>query len=154
MEQRRKTVEEIRSFNRFYTVYMGFLDAGYLDSGYSIAETRILFELRLHKNCIQNDIVKLLRIDKSYLSRLIGRLCRKGLVEKKRAKEDKRAFQISLTEMGNAETERLIELTNQKIESQIEDLNSDECDRLQDAFQTIITILGDTRRDGHEDRSI
>lgn len=39
MEIYSKTVNEIRKFNRFYTVTMGFLNSGYLDSDYSMAET-------------------------------------------------------------------------------------------------------------------
>ena len=60
-----KVIEEIRRFNRFYTVNMGFLDSGYLDSDYSITETRILFEIKVHGTCIQSDIVKTLHIDKA-----------------------------------------------------------------------------------------
>ena len=114
-----KVIKEIRKFNRFYTVNMGFLDSGYLDSGYSIAETRILFEIKAHGTCIQSDIVKTLHIDKSYLSRLVQRFCRKGLVEKMKADDDKRMTKITLTEMGIEETDRLIALTNTQIESQV-----------------------------------
>lgn len=76
MNNDNKTINEIRKFNRFYTVHMGFLDSVYLDSSYSIAETRILFELKIRGTCIQNDIVKILHMDKSYLSRIISRFCK------------------------------------------------------------------------------
>ena len=33
-----KTINEIRRFNRFYTVSMGFLDSDYFDTEYSIVE--------------------------------------------------------------------------------------------------------------------
>lgn len=137
-----KTVNEIRRFNRFYTVNMGFLNSDYLDSKYSIAETRILFEIKMHNTCIQSSIVKTLRIDKSYLSRMVRRLCAKGVVEKVKSEDDKRATTIKLTAMGNAEAERLIELTNRQIETQIAGLSSDECDKLRAALDTVISILG------------
>ena len=47
MSRYAETVSEIRKFNRFYTVSMGFLDSGYLDTVYSIVETRSLFEIRM-----------------------------------------------------------------------------------------------------------
>lgn len=155
MEIYNKTVNEIRKFNRFYTVTMGFLSSGYLDSDYSIAETRILFEMKNHGTCIQNDIVKALHIDKSYLSRIIQRFCKKGLVVKMRSDDDKRATKIALTETGKTETERLIALTNRKIQSQLMDLkcDEDECDKLCNALNTVISILG-KEEITHESNSI
>lgn len=155
MEIYNKTVNEIRKFNRFYTVTMGFLSSGYLDSDYSIAETRILFEMKNHVTCIQNDIVKTLHIDKSYLSRIIQRFCKKGLVEKMKSDDDKRATKIALTETGKTETERLIALTNSKIQSQLMDLkcDEDECDKLCNALNTVISILGKEEVE-HESNSI
>lgn len=136
-----KTVEEIRNFNRFYTVNMGFLNLNYLDSQYSTVETRILFEVKSRKFCTQSDIVKTLRIDKSYLSRLISSLCARGAIEKTRSDSDKRETRIALTELGLSETERLIELTDRKIQSQIEGLSVNERNQLCGALETIVTLL-------------
>ena len=141
MEIYNKTVNEIRKFNRFYTVTMGFLSSDYLDSDYSIAETRILFEMKIHETCIQSDIVKTLHIDKSYLSRIMKRFYKEGLVEKIRSDDDKRAIKITLTEAGKKETDRLIILTNSKIQSQLTDLSHDECKELCKALNTVIAIL-------------
>lgn len=135
------TVNEIRKFNRFYTVNMGFLNSGYLDTDYSIAEIRILFEIKMRENCIQSDITKSLHIDKSYLSRLIKRLCKIGLVEKNKSDRDKRAAYIMLSEKGKIETQKLIELTNNQIQSKISDLSDEECDELCNALNKIISIL-------------
>lgn len=137
-----KTIDTIREFNRFYTVDMGFLNSNYLDSEYSVVETRILFEIKMHKVCTQSDIVKILHIDKSYLSRIIQRLCAKGIVKKTNADDDKRATKITLTVMGNKETDRLIESTNSQIEAKIGALSSDECNKLCTALDTIRLILG------------
>lgn len=137
-----KTVDEIRKFNRFYTVNMGFLDSDYLDTEYSIVETRILFEIKVHGKCIQSDIAKTLHIDKSYLSRLIKRFYKNGLIEKDKSYEDKRATYITLTEKGSKETERLITVTNNRIRTKISKLSASECDKLCNALNTVILILG------------
>ena len=137
-----KTISEIRKFNRFYTVSMGFLDSGYLDTVYSIVETRILFEIRMRGTCIQSDIAKTLHIDKSYLSRIITRFSQNGIIGKNKSKADKRITYITLTEKGKIEADRLIELTDIKIKSQINQLSSDECEKLCDAMNLIISILG------------
>ena len=141
MEIYNKTVNEIRKFNRFYTVSMGFLSSDYLDSDYSIAETRILFEMKIHGTCIQSDIVKTLHIDKSYLSRIMKRFCKKGLAEKIKPADDKRVTKITLTETGKKETERLIALTNSKIQSRLTGLSHDECEELCKSLNTVISIL-------------
>lgn len=137
-----ETVREIRRFNRFFTVNMGLLNSDYLDTEYSIAETRILFEIRMCGTCIQSDIAKMLHMDKSYLSRLINRFHRNGLVQKTQDDDDRRAIKIMLTEKGNAETQRLIALTDSHIKAQITDLAAGECDELCRALNTVIAILG------------
>lgn len=142
MYNKDRTINEIRKFNRFYIVNMGFLGSNYFGSDYSIAETRILFEIMIHGVCIQSDIVRSLHIDKSYLSRMISRLCKKGLVEKRTSKHDKRAAEIMLTQTGKSESAKLIALTNRRIESQIAELSSGECDKLCAALCTVMTILG------------
>ncbi len=142
MEQHNKTVSEIRKFNRFYTVNMGFLDSEYLNTQYSIAETRILFEIKRHGTCVQSDIVKTLHIDKSYLSRLMSRFYKNELIKKEKSGEDKRTTCIALTKKGLSETERLINAANRQILEKIQDLNSEECNELCNALNTVISILG------------
>lgn len=141
MDQYDETICEIRKFNRFYTVNMGFLNSDYLDTAYSIVETRILFEIKMYGTCIQSDIVKALHIDKSYLSRLIKRFYKNGLIEKDTSDNDKRAIKITLTEKGHSEVEKLIALTNNHIKTKISKLNANECSKLCTALNTVISIL-------------
>lgn len=141
MDDYAEMVDEIRKFNRFYSVNMGFLNLNYLDSQYSAVETRILFEIKMHGICTQSDIVQTLRIDKSYLSRIIQRFCASGVVKKIKSEDDKRVTRITLTEKGYAETEKLIYLTNSRIEKLLVGLDSDECKRLRDALNTAMSIL-------------
>ncbi|MCD8107223.1 MAG: MarR family winged helix-turn-helix transcriptional regulator [Oscillospiraceae bacterium] len=142
MDMYAEVCNKIRAFNRFYTVHMELLSDGYLGSEYSVTETRVLFEIKNHSGCLQSDIVKTLHIDKSYLSRIIRRFSERGLVEKSKCDKDKRAGKLTLTELGNVETENLIALTNSRITSQISGLDQGECDALSAALDTVISILG------------
>lgn len=142
MRELNRTIDEIRNFNRFYTVNMGFLYSTYLETEYSVIETRILFEINIHGRCTQSDIAKNLSIDKSYLSRIIKHFYSNGLIEKDKSIEDKRAICIALTEKGSMETKRLIDLTNQQIMLKINKLSDNDCDKLCHAMNTIISILG------------
>lgn len=120
---------------------MGFLNSAYLDSDYSVVETRILFELKIRNQCKQCEINKALGIDKSYLSRIIKRFFDKGLIEKEKSGVNKRVIYLALTKKGQEETEKMIQLTNNQIHQQIKNLTSDDCNQLCDAINTIITIL-------------
>lgn len=142
MVENKKLINAIRAFNRFYTVNMGFLNSNYLDTNYSIAETRILYEIKTSKMCTQGHIVKTLHIDKSYLSRIVKSLCKRGIIEKTRSDDDKRVTIITLTEMGDRETQRLIDLTNLKIEQKIEGLSSEERDKLYEVLGYVASIIG------------
>lgn len=144
MTEHEKTIQAVRDFNRFYTVNMGFLSSEYLGSEFSVAETRVLYEIMQNEGgiCTQSDIVRLLGIDKSYLSRIISRLCAKGLVKKMKSKTDGRSVEISLTERGISQTNKLVEMTNLEIGKNIFRLGKSECESLCKAFETITGILG------------
>lgn len=141
MSKHDELCNKIRAFNRFYTVQMDFLNSTYLGSNYSTAEIRTLFEIKIRKECTQSEIARTLNIDKSYLSRIIRRFIAKGFIQKTKCNDDKRTEIISLTKLGNSEADKLIDLTNKKITSQIMGLNSNECRKLSNALDTVILIL-------------
>lgn len=142
MREHDELCDKIRAFNRFYTVQMDFLNSHYLGTAYTTAEARVLFEIKIRRECTQSEIACALSIDKSYLSRIVRRFAAKGFVRKSKSGDDKRAEIISLTESGDRAAEELIELTNSRITAQIAELNSRECRKLADALDTVISILG------------
>ena len=74
MDNRKETIDQIREFNRFYTVLLGFLNRNYLNTEYSVTETRILFELKQNRQMMANDLTDILHLDKSYgIAPLAGR---------------------------------------------------------------------------------
>ncbi|ANI89136.1 hypothetical protein A9P82_07430 [Arachidicoccus ginsenosidimutans] len=62
-------------------------------------------------------------------SRLIDRLELKGLVQKKKSVEDRRLVEITLTEKGNALTEKILEAIAE-LDSPMKELNEEEADVL------------------------
>lgn len=138
MDDKKKTVDQIREFNRFYTVLLGFLNRNYLDSGYSITETRILFELKQNPQMSANQLIDLLHLDKSYISRLIRNFEQKGIVTRETSLHDGRARIIHLTSKGQSEANRLIDITDRKISKLIEPLHPEACGSLCEAMETII----------------
>lgn len=141
MNEKQDTVRQIRDFNRFYTVLLGFLNRNYLDSGYSVTETRILFELKQNKQISANHLIDMLHLDKSYISRLIRGFEQKGFITRTAAPDDKRTLIIRLTSEGLKETERLIEITNQEIYKLVEPFPSETCEELCNSMKNIIHIF-------------
>jgi DNA-binding MarR family transcriptional regulator/GNAT superfamily N-acetyltransferase len=93
-------VKAVRAFNRFYTRRIGVLEKGLLHSPYSLVEVRILYELAHASNLTATALEIHLGIDPGYLSRILRAFERKGLVTRKRSREDGRHIHLALTSLG------------------------------------------------------
>ncbi|MED3987308.1 MarR family transcriptional regulator [Peribacillus simplex] len=100
MNINKNTIADIRQFNRFYTNILGLFDKHILDTGYSFTEARVLLEIGLLEQCIANNLVDKLEIDRSYMSRIIAKLSKDGLVIKENSTLDSRTSLIRLTPKG------------------------------------------------------
>lgn len=94
--------EVVRQFNRFYTVHLGLLRGRYLDTDYSLSESRMMYELSHCPGCTANHLRTKLGLDAGYMSRMVRSLTERGLIEGVRSAQDKRATLLSLTANGQA----------------------------------------------------
>jgi len=95
-------VQAVREFNRFYTRQIGALREGLLDSPYSLTESRVLFELANRERPAASELARELGLDAGYLSRILSKFKRLGLVASKPAERDARQTLLSLTRKGQA----------------------------------------------------
>jgi DNA-binding MarR family transcriptional regulator/GNAT superfamily N-acetyltransferase len=93
-------VDRVRRFNRFYTRQIGLLNRHYLDSGFSLAECRILYELAHRDALTASDLIRELGIDAGYLSRVLLAFKKRGLIARKVSGRDARLSHLFLTRKG------------------------------------------------------
>ena len=108
-------VPAIRRFNRFYSDILGFMEQYISNSEFSYAEVCVLDEIDLMEACTAKKLARELKIDSGYLSRIIKRLSKHNLVEKKRSAQDGRSFHLHLTEKGKESLARLNKMSSEQI---------------------------------------
>jgi DNA-binding MarR family transcriptional regulator len=93
-------VDLVRRFNRFYTRQIGLLGKGYLDSPFTLAEVRVLYELAHRDDLTAAEIGKALALDAGYLSRMLASFRKRGFLARKASDKDARQSHLSLTKKG------------------------------------------------------
>ena len=137
MNKDQQTVDQIREFNRFYTTLIGTLNQHFLDSDFTLTETRILFEISSQQACPANYLVNLLGIDRSYMCRIVRSFEKKGLITRRPSLEDKRVSLIALTEHGHASVQTLIQSTNEQISTLVAPLSDEDKAKVVSAMDVI-----------------
>ncbi len=132
-------VAQVRAFNRFYTNVIGVLNDMYLDTPYTLTESRVLFEIARLGTAEVPWLRQSLDIDPGYLSRVLGRFESDGLVTRHRSAADARRQEIRATEAGRAAVTEL----DARAVSQIGALLSGvDCGPVLDAMRVITQALG------------
>lgn len=96
-----------RQFNRMYTQFIGALRKGLLNTEFSLAEARVLYELATRAAPRAKEIAEELGMDAGYLSRLLGKFGRAGLLKRKSSGHDSRYADLTLTRRGRAAFKKL-----------------------------------------------
>ena len=136
-----RMIDKVRSFNRFYTNMIGLLDQHFLDSPFSLTEGRVLYEIRHTADCTAKKIRANISIDEGYLSRIIDKFTKQGLIKKKPSPEDRRLHIIILTKKGQVEFSKINENSNQLISRRIGKLSEMELVALIDMMERIRELL-------------
>jgi DNA-binding MarR family transcriptional regulator/N-acetylglutamate synthase-like GNAT family acetyltransferase len=134
-------VPAIRRFNRFYTAQLGILNRGYLDSKFSLAEARVLYELANREHTTASELAKDLGLDPGYLSRILRNFQNLGYVRKKASTADARQAHLSLTKAGHRVYDPLERKSHDEIASALERLSAADQQSLVDAMRNIQRIL-------------
>ena len=135
-------VEAARRFNRFYTRRIGVLQEGLLQSPFSLAEARVLYELAHREGPRAAELGKELGLDAGYLSRILRGLRKRGLVDRRPSPADGRTNLLGLTRRGGAAFATLDERSRREIGAMLVALPPRGQGRLVEAMGTIEELLG------------
>jgi DNA-binding MarR family transcriptional regulator len=134
-------IDAVRRFNRFYTRRIGVLDEGHLQSPYSLVEVRVLYELAHRKNITAVELCRDLGLDAGYVSRILRRFTREGLLRRRRAETDKRQTMLSLTAKGQRVFAPLNAGAREQVKALLQPLSQNDRHALVNAMQRIETLL-------------
>ena len=134
----------VRGFNRFYTHQIGVLQEHLLQSDYSLTEIRVMYELSSRGDLTSADLCQMLSLDAGYLSRLVGGLEKKGLIDKVRSVTDARAVQLHLSDAGRSVLAPLEQQTQQEVIALLHALPEQQQQQLTGAMQRIQSLLQGT----------
>ena len=136
-------IDDIRAFNRFYTRQIGLLDEHFNDSPLSLPEARVLYEIDARGHTTARELLKVLRMDRGYLSRMLTRFADAGLTAVSPSLTDRRSNHVALTTDGDIIVERLNRKSDEAVAALLGPLDADRRARLTAAMRIIRTILGD-----------
>jgi DNA-binding MarR family transcriptional regulator/GNAT superfamily N-acetyltransferase len=139
-------VAAVRAFNRFYTNRIGVLGEGLLRTPHSLSEARVLYELGQREVTEVADLRRELDIDAGFLSRLLARLQRNGLVARERSQTDARRQRIRLTDDGRAAFAELDRRSAAEIGELLDALGDEDQRRLVAALDVVRGVLEDVPR--------
>lgn len=134
----------VRGFNRFYTQQIGVLQEHLLQSDYSLTEIRVMYELSSRGDLTSADLCHMLSLDAGYLSRLVGGLEKRGLIQKVRSVTDARAVQLHLSDLGRAVLAPLEQRTQNEVIALLDSLPEQQQHQLTEAMKRIQALLQGT----------
>lgn len=135
-------IAAVRRFSRFYTSQLGLLDEGLLDSPFSLTEARVLYELATRRTLTASELSRDLGIDPGYLSRLLKRFEKLGLMTRQTSPQDGRQALLHITPTGQSAFQPLDKASRRQVLAMIGQLSPAETDDLVRAMQTVEHLMG------------
>lgn len=143
-------VAAVRRFNRFYTQHLGVLQDGWLDSPFSLSEARVLYEIRQRGRATATGIGRDLGLDAGYLSRILRRFHKNGLIRKDVSPDDARQSFLSITARGHKAFAPLETRTERQVGGMLARLTAPEQKHLVSAMRAIEIMIAPKRKSDSE----
>lgn len=110
-----KDLELVREFMRGFNRKIGVLKTDPYDLGLSLSQASALVDIARSKKLRPNDLVSILHLEKSSVSRLVDGLIEKKLIHVTESSDDGRAKILTLTKSGETLVHKINRQINKKI---------------------------------------
>jgi len=138
---KKELVNTLRDFNRFYTTVLGVVNNHILESDYSLTEARIIYEVNEQEGITARAIKEKLQIDEGYMSRMVAKLVKQGILKKNQSKEDKRIFGLALTAKGRQIAADINRQSDEQAKSLVKHLDPKEREQLAGLIMQVKQLL-------------
>ena len=118
------SIDQIRAFNRDWTVQLGLLSDNFLGTGTNLTDLRVFYELA-EGEITARELAALLEIDEGYLSRTLKRFDRKGWITREPSESDGRRRILRLTDAGRAYWNTLVQKSRTDVQNRLKDTDAD-----------------------------
>jgi DNA-binding MarR family transcriptional regulator/GNAT superfamily N-acetyltransferase len=132
----------VRRFNRFYTRRIGVLGERHAQTRFTLAESRVLWELAHRERTTAAELARELDLDPGYLSRVLRGFKENKLVRGERAAGDGRQLELSITAAGRSAFAPLDRHTDEAIGALLAPLDTTARQALLAAMARIESLLG------------
>lgn len=136
----RSLIDQVRRFHRTVTQRVGALNDAYLERGHSLGQSRILWEIGTYGGEVRA-LRERLELDSGYLSRVLRKLEKEGLVEVGADDADARVRVARLTSAGKSEVDILDERSDELAFDILRPLSHEQRDRLVSAMAEVDRLL-------------
>src|SRR5712671_620797 len=134
-------IAAVRRFSRFYTRQLGLLQESLVDTRFSLAQARVLYELAHRDKVTASELAAELDLDHGYLSRILRRFGDDGLLKKVRAPSDGRQSLIAITAKGRKAFAPLNRNSHDQVAGLLGKLGEAEQARVVAAMATVENLL-------------
>ena len=132
---------KLRRFTRFYTKALGLFSRRLPGGSLTLAQARVLYELRRVPGCTAADLQRDLAMDRGQMSRIVARLVEVGFVARQGEASGRRGAQLVVTGMGGLALDTMEKAANEQAEALLFPLDTDKRARLMAALAETETLL-------------
>lgn len=137
----KNVIKNIREFNRYYTVWLDVISKSYLGTSFSWPESRVLFEIYLYDGISATELCEHLNMDKSYVSRILAKFEKNGLITRELILGSKGIKKLCLTDTGIKEAKQIDKCGDKQIVQKLKGMDDETLKELCEAMVLIEKIL-------------
>ena len=139
------TVQAFRRFNRFYTRVLGLFNRRLFNTPLTLAQARILFEIRAAPGVAAARLSQDLGMDRGQLSRILSRLLGQNLIQRKGTPGGRKTLPLFPTALGKKVLAQIENAADRHAASLMRGLDDEKRRRLTAALEEVQVLLGEKK---------